>query len=45
MGEDKKEFKSNEERIDRAYDNFNKYIDYKLEAWYDSAPMGVVKEL
>jgi len=42
---DKKDFWTNEERVDWAYDNFNKYLDYKLEAWYDEGPIGVVKEL
>ena len=31
--------------MDWAYDNFEKYIDYKQEAWYDEGKMVVIKEL
>lgn len=39
------EFSVNESRIDRAFDNFEKFIDYKQEAWYDTTPIQVIKEL
>jgi hypothetical protein len=32
--------------MDRAYDNFSKFIDHKQEAWYEQTnPTGIIKEL
>lgn len=44
---EKKTFKENESKIDRAYDNFNKFVDHKEEAWYEQTnnPNGIIKEL
>ena len=40
-----KDFSKTEIKIDWAFENFEKFIDYKQEAWYDETPIQVIKEL